>query len=75
MMQVVWFHAKAKEQTEYYHYDLTLDVYNSSSETKILRNIKIEFDDGKNILHKVSLKMIPHGVGMAQSAFMTALLR
>jgi len=42
---------KSKEQTEYYHYDLTLDVYNSSSETKILRNIKIEFGDGKNILH------------------------
>lgn len=40
---------KSKEQTEYY--DLTLDVYNSSSETKILRNIKIEFGDGKNILH------------------------
>lgn len=43
--------SKSKEQTECYHYDLTLDVYNSSSETKILRNIKIEFGDGKNILH------------------------
>ena len=43
--------SKSKEQTEYYHYDLTLDVYNSSSETKILRNIRIEFSDGKNILH------------------------
>lgn len=43
--------SKSKEQTEYYHYDLTLDVYNSSSETKILRNIKIEFGDGKDILH------------------------
>ena len=43
--------SESKEQTECYRYNLTLDVYNSSSETKILRNIKIEFGDGKDILH------------------------
>lgn len=43
--------SKSKEQTECYHYDLTLDVYNSSGETKILRNVKIEFSDGEDILY------------------------
>lgn len=43
--------SNSKEQTECYHYNLILDLYNSSSEAKIMRNIKIEFSDGKNILH------------------------
>ena len=43
--------SKSKEQTESYHYDLILDLYNPSNETKILRNIKVEFGDGKSILY------------------------
>lgn len=38
------------EQTEYYSYTLSLDLYNSSSETKIMRNIEVVFMNGKEEL-------------------------
>lgn len=44
--------SKSKEQTEYYHYNLTLDLYNSSGETKIMRNIEVVFSDRKSIVYK-----------------------
>ena len=31
----------SKEQTSYYAYNLSLDLYNSSAETKIMSNIRI----------------------------------
>lgn len=40
------------EQTQSYTYRLILDLYNSSGETKILRNLTIVFNDGKNDLFK-----------------------
>ena len=36
------------EQTELYSYRLCLNIYNSSSEPKIMRSIKIVFNDGRN---------------------------
>lgn len=40
------------EQTEIYSYKLSLDIYNSSGEQKIVRNIAIIFSDGKFDLYK-----------------------
>lgn len=42
--------SKTKEQTEYYSYKLSLDIYNSCGEPKIMRNIKVLFAENKNIL-------------------------
>lgn len=42
----------SKEQTESYSYQLTLDLYNSSGEAKIMRNIAIIYSDDKCELHK-----------------------
>lgn len=42
----------SKDQTEYYSYLLTLDIYNSSAETKIMRNIEIYFSDNECEHHK-----------------------
>lgn len=39
------------EQTEYYTYDYSIDLYNSSGETKIMRNIEITFTNGKDELY------------------------
>ena len=36
------------ELTEMYAYNLCLDIYNSSAEPKIMRNIRIVFSNGKN---------------------------
>lgn len=47
------------EQTESYSYRLELDIYNSSGEPKIMRNIAIIFNDGKSDIHK----SIPQDVG------------
>ena len=40
------------DQTQCYSYKLILDLYNSSGETKILRNLTIVFSDGKTDLFK-----------------------
>lgn len=48
--------SNSKEQATYYWYELRLDLYNSSSEMKIMRDIKIEFLKGK----KVSVTQIPY---------------
>lgn len=34
------------EQTQYYNYTLDIDLYNSSGEMKIMRNIEVVFSDG-----------------------------
>ena len=47
------------EQTEFYSYKLSLDIYNSSGEQKIMRNIAIIFNDGKSDLYK----SIPQDIG------------
>lgn len=39
------------EETQLYSYKLTLDVYNSSGEALIMRDIRIAFNDGKNDIH------------------------
>lgn len=44
------------EQAEHYSYKLTLDLYNSSGQTKILRNLTIVFSDGKRVL----FESVPH---------------
>lgn len=38
------------EQTKYYSYHLTLDLYNSSASPKIMRNIKILFSNDATVL-------------------------
>ena len=40
----------SESQAEYYEFECSLDIYNSSSDTKILRDIKIVFQRGKTIL-------------------------
>lgn len=40
----------SKEQTEYYSYKMVLDIYNSSAEPKIMRNIKVIFSNGAKTL-------------------------
>ena len=40
------------EQTQRYAYSLILDLYNSSGETKIMRNLTVVFSDGKTDLFK-----------------------
>ena len=40
------------EQTQHYAYKLTLDLYNSSGATRIMRNITVVFSDGKKELYK-----------------------
>ena len=40
----------SKEQTELYHFEVVLDIYNSSKNAKIMRNIKIVFCDKKKEL-------------------------
>lgn len=45
-----------REQVESYSYKLSLDLYNSSGNTKIMRNVQIVFSDGKNILQKQTPK-------------------
>ena len=42
--------SKSKEQTEFYDYKVSLDIYNSSGETKILRDCEILFAKGKKVL-------------------------
>lgn len=44
--------ALAKNEVEYYGYHCSLDIYNSSGSTKIMRNIHIVFSDGKTELKK-----------------------
>jgi len=39
------------EETQVYSYKLFLDVYNSSAETLIMRDIRIVFSDGKKDIH------------------------
>lgn len=39
------------EQTEDYSYNVSFDLYNSSGETKIMRNIEIIFSNGKEELY------------------------
>lgn len=40
------------EETEYYSFDLSLDLYNSSGSTKIMRDIQIVYTDGWRQLWK-----------------------
>lgn len=46
----------SKEQTELYCFELTLDIYNSSRNTKIMRNIKVVFSDKKKELKSFTPK-------------------
>lgn len=48
--------SNSKEQTQSYCYELEFDLYNSSSDIKIMREIKIEFLNGK----KLSVAQIPY---------------
>lgn len=48
--------SKSKEQTECFHYNLTLDLYNSSGETKIMRNVAVVFSDNKTVVHQSTPK-------------------
>lgn len=40
------------DQTQYYDYKLSIDLYNSSGETKIMRDASIIFANNKNVLFK-----------------------
>lgn len=44
--------SKSKEQTECYSYKLTLDIYNSSGDVRIMRNIVIAFFDDKELIYQ-----------------------
>lgn len=39
------------EETQLYSFTLTLDIYNSSAETMIMRDIRIAFNDGQKDIH------------------------
>lgn len=41
-----------REDVRNYSYEVSLDLYNSSGNTKIMRNIKIVFNDGKDDIEK-----------------------
>ena len=41
-----------REKVESYSYKVSFDLYNSSGNTKIMRNIQIVFSDGKNDIEK-----------------------
>lgn len=41
-----------REDVQNYFYNVSLDLYNSSGNTKIMRNIKIVFNDGKDDIEK-----------------------
>lgn len=45
-------HSISEETTETYYYEAWLDVYNSSAEPKIMRDIKFVFCDGKTDLYQ-----------------------
>lgn len=49
-----------REEVQCYSYNISLDLYNSSGNTKIMRNIQIVFNDGKNDIENWCLRMIPH---------------
>lgn len=44
------------EEVQYYTYKVSFDLYNSSGNTKIMRNIQIVFSDGKNDIEKQTPK-------------------
>ena len=48
--------SSCKDKTEYFECSCSIDIYNSSAETKILRNIRMVFCDGK----KDVLSVIPN---------------
>ena len=45
-----------REDVESYSYKVSFDLYNSSGNTKIMRNIQIVFSDGKNDIEKQTPK-------------------
>lgn len=46
--------AKMKEEVGYYGYKGTLDIYNSSTQTKIMRNIRVCFCDDEKELKEIT---------------------
>ena len=50
--QGLMFLSTSREQAEYYLFDISLDIYNSSRDTKIMRNIEIVFSNGKHDIEK-----------------------
>ena len=48
--------SKSIEETEVYSYNLLLDVYNSSADTLIMRDIRIVFSDGNQDVHSSTPK-------------------
>ena len=40
----------SESQAEYFEFECSLDIYNSSSYTKIMRDVKIVFCDGRKVL-------------------------
>lgn len=45
-----------REEVQYYSYKASFDLYNSSGNTKIMRNIQIAFSDGKTDIEKQTPK-------------------
>ena len=43
-----------REEAEYYYFNLSIDVYNSSRETKIMRDIRVLFFDKKKLLFSIT---------------------
>lgn len=60
--------APSYDEAECYFYELTLDVYNSSSDTKIMRDFKMEFLKGRKIVaSKVPLNADNRGSGLCKT--------
>jgi len=53
-----WSAASRKDQVGYYVWNTKIDFYNSSNSTKIMRDMKIVFMQGKKITHIQSLKEV-----------------
>lgn len=45
-----------KDRVKYFNFIITLDIYNSSDSTKILRNIKIEFKRFNELIYTITPK-------------------
>lgn len=60
-----------REEVQYYSYNVSFDLYNSSGNTKIMRNVQIVFNDGKNNIEK----QIPKNDATERSSHLLTLYR
>lgn len=64
--------AETREQATYYGYTCSIDIYNSSNETRIMRDIQIVFCSDRTVLHTFSPlddSTLTQGVGMSAAHY------